>query len=102
MAEFLKYNCTHGKITIVVNNNNDNTDRFDLYQEFDISRYLNVANYVHASFNPDCKCHGEHVAGAARHEVPVHANVLLQELPEHRQDQQLHQLPELFPPEGAS
>lgn len=42
------------------------------------------------------------MAGSARHEVPVHTDVLLQELPEHCEDQQLHQLPELLPAEGAS
>lgn len=42
------------------------------------------------------------MAGPASNEVPVYANVLLQELPEHCQDQQLHQLPELLPAKGAS
>lgn len=50
----------------------------------------------------DSQCNGEHMAGPASHEVPVYPNVLLQELPQHRQDQQLHQLPELLPTKGTS
>lgn len=50
----------------------------------------------------DSQCHGEHVAGPTSYEVPVYPNVLLQELPQHREDQQLHQLPELLPTKGAS
>lgn len=71
--------------------------------EMSFSQHLHVAQLLraHFLFCPDCKRHGEHMAGAARHEVAVHADVLLQELPQHRQDQQLHQLPELFPPEGS-
>lgn len=42
------------------------------------------------------------MAGPASYEVPVYPNVLLQELPQHRQDQQLHQLPELLPTKGTS
>lgn len=50
----------------------------------------------------DSQCHGEHMAGASGHEVLVHPNVLLQELPQHREDQQLHQLSELLLAKGAS
>lgn len=50
----------------------------------------------------DSQCHGEHMAGSTSYEVPVHQNVLLQELPQYRQDQQLHQLPELLPPKGTA
>lgn len=41
------------------------------------------------------------MAGPTSHEVFVHQDVLLQELPQHRQDQQLHQLPELLPTKGT-
>lgn len=49
----------------------------------------------------DSQRHGEHLARPSGHEVPVHTDVLLQELPQHREEQQLHQLPELLSAEGA-
>lgn len=41
------------------------------------------------------------MAGSSSDEVPVHQDVLLQELPEHRKNEQLHQLSELLPAKGT-
>lgn len=49
----------------------------------------------------DSQCNGQHLAGPPSHEIPVYSDVLLQELPQHCQDEQLHQLPELLPAEGT-
>lgn len=60
-----------------------------------------LVTLVFARLPADSERHGEHLAGPPSHEDPLHSNVLLQELPQHREDQQLHQLPKLLPPEGA-
>lgn len=65
-----------------------------------VCKMFSRLNCLHL-YPADSQCHGEHLAGPTSHEDPVHADVLLQELPQHREDQQLHQLPELLPPEGA-